>query len=207
MLKILPIIIVGISISISLLLFWSMQAMIMYNQREYKTPPKLSMLEFVRLKRENKNPLKRIPPKPKPPKKRPPPKDIMQNTVASSTPDIAMPNIDIPMQHIRFDSSLVGGLEVRAGIDTDIVPLVKILPRYPMRAKSRGINEGWVKVRFIIAKNGLVKNPVVVSSKPKGIFDRAALRAIAKWKFQAKIIDGVPFEQHASQIVKFSLSK
>lgn len=199
-----------IALVISLALFWLMQAMILNNQHGLKMTDNLQMIEFVRLKKETRTQIKeRKQPDPPPPKKRPPPpKPMTQNTaVKNEMPDIDMPNIDIPLQSSRFKGSLVSGIQVGQGaISTNVIPLVRIPPRYPMRAASRKI-EGWVKVEFTITETGTVKDAVVVESQPKGTFDRAALRAIAKWKFKAKIIDGEAFEQRAIQILEFKLSK
>ncbi|MCK5354805.1 MAG: energy transducer TonB [Methyloprofundus sp.] len=199
-----------IGLIISLALFWLMQIMVMNNQHELKLSDNLQMVEFVRLKRETKTQIKdRKHPEPPPPKKRPPPPKPMaqNNVVKNNIPDIDMPNIDIPLQSNRFRGSLINGITVGQGsISTNIMPLVRIPPRYPMRAASRRI-EGWVKIEFTITETGTVKDAVVIESQPSGTFDRAALRAIAKWKFKAKIIDGEAFEQRAIQVMEFNLSK
>ncbi len=78
--------------------------------------------------------------------------------------------------------------------DSDVIPLVRVLPQYPPRAASRGI-EGWVIVEFTISAAGTVKDPVVVDSHPSAIFNRAMLRAIRKWKYKPKIVDGVAVER------------
>jgi protein TonB len=91
-------------------------------------------------------------------------------------------------------------------ISTNLIPLVRIPPRYPMRAASRKI-EGWVKVEFTITTTGTVKGAKVVESQPNTIFDRAALKAIVRWKFKPKTIDGEAFEQRALQVLQFNLSK
>ena len=169
------------------------------------------MVEFVRLKRETRLQTKdrQIPDEP-PPKKRPPPPkmQVAQTSVAQQKiPDMAMPNLDLPLQTGRFSGPVVGGLQMGKGkISTNLIPLVRIPPRYPMRAASRKI-EGWVKVEFTITETGTVKNAKVVESQPDSIFNRAALKAIARWKFKPKIIDGEAFEQRAVQILQFKLSK
>ena len=118
-----------------------------------------------------------------------------------------MPNLDIPLQSSRFAGSVVGGIQMGKGkISSNVIPLVRIPPQYPMRAARRNI-EGWVKVEFTITESGTVKDAVVVESQPSDIFDQAALRAISKWKFKAKIIDGEAFEQRAIQVLQFKLSK
>jgi periplasmic protein TonB len=87
-----------------------------------------------------------------------------------------------------------------------LVPLVRVPPKYPRRAAQRGV-EGWVKVQFVITVAGRVKDAKVVGSSPSGVFDRAALKAISKWKFKAKVIKGQRVEQIAIQTLQFKLKK
>lgn len=199
-------------ILISLALFWLMQSMISNNQQGFKKTDNIQMTEFVRLKRETKLQTKdrKIPDEPPPPERRPPPPQMQMKQVSmaqSNVSQIDMPNLDIPLQTDRFSGSLIGGLQVgTGGISTNVIPLVRIPPRYPMRAASRRI-EGWVKVEFTITEEGIVRDPVVVDAQPSNIFDRAALNSIKRWKFKAKIIGGESFEHRAVQILKFKLSK
>lgn len=196
----------------SLGLFWLMQFMISNNQQAFKKSENLQMTEFVRLKREIKPQSKerKIPEEPPPEKRPPPPPQMdMQTTSVNQSPLPAMdiPNLDIPVQSSRFAGSVVGGLQMGKGkISTNVIPLVRIPPRYPRNAARRRI-EGWVKIEFTITEAGTVKDAIVVESQPSDIFDQAALRAISKWKFKAKIIDGEAFEQRALQVLQFKLSK
>jgi protein TonB len=88
----------------------------------------------------------------------------------------------------------------------DIIPIVVIRPMYPRDAALRGI-EGWVKVEFTITEVGTVKDPSVLDADPPRIFNREALRAILKWKFKPRIVDGVAVERRATQIIDFSLDQ
>lgn len=197
---------------VSLALFWLMQFMISNNQQSFKKSETLQMTEFVRLKRETKLKTRerKIPEEPKPEKQPPPPPQMqMERTqiIQEALPDMAIPNLDIPMQSSRFAGSAISGVQMGKGkISTNVIPLVRIPPRYPMRAARRRI-EGWVKVEFTITEEGRVKDAVVVEAQPSDVFDQAALRAIAKWKFKPKIIDGETFEQRAVQVLQFKLSK
>ncbi len=193
-------------------LFWLMQWMIGGQRAVPRSSKKILMTEFVRLKKEStvqtkQRQLPEPPPEKQPP---PPPPAAMQPTPVAAqadTPRLDMPALDIPLNSSRFAGSVVTGIQMGQGkISTNLIPLVRIPPRYPMRAARRRI-EGWVKVEFTITEQGTVKNPVIVESHPSDIFDRAALNAIRRWKFKPKIIDGIPFEQRAIQILKFKLSK
>ncbi len=88
----------------------------------------------------------------------------------------------------------------------DIIPIVVIRPMYPRDAAMQGV-EGWVKIEFIITAIGTVKSAKVVDAKPPRIFNREALRAILKWKFKPRIINGVAVDRPASQIIDFNLDQ
>ena len=62
-------------------------------------------------------------------------------------------------------------------------------------------------MEFTITEAGTVVSPKVIASKPVRIFDREALRAILKYKFKPKIVDGVAMTQVATQRIDFKLAK
>lgn len=96
-------------------------------------------------------------------------------------------------------------MSMAAGSDRDVIPLVRINPDYPPRALSRGI-EGWVKVQFTITPTGTVKDPIVVDAEPKQMFDDAALKAIARWRYNPRVEGGVAVERVGVQtIIRFQL--
>ena len=88
----------------------------------------------------------------------------------------------------------------------DIMPIVVIRPMYPREANLAGI-EGWVKVEFTITEVGTVKDPRVVDAKPQRIFNREAVRAILKWKFKPRVVDGIAVERRATQVIDFTLDE
>jgi protein TonB len=98
-------------------------------------------------------------------------------------------------------------MSMSAGSDRDVIPLVRINPDYPPRALSRGL-EGWVQVQFTITATGTVKDPVVVNAEPKNIFDDAALKAIARWRYNPKVENGTAVERVGVQtIIRFQLEQ
>lgn len=58
-----------------------------------------------------------------------------------------------------------------------------VRPEYPQSALIRGA-EGWVNVRLSVTPAGNVLDPRVVESSNGTMFDRAALSAVSKWKYE-----------------------
>lgn len=85
-------------------------------------------------------------------------------------------------------------------------PIVRIPPEYPPEASREGI-EGWVELSFNIDKTGAVADVNVLNSEPKRIFDRAAMRALKRWKYQAQRKEGKPVVQEGLTVMlEFTLS-
>lgn len=111
--------------------------------------------------------------------------------------------------HGANTGSMAGGYGAGTGSgtnNTDVVPIVRVPPRYPMDAAARHI-EGWVKVEFTIDEQGGVEDIRVVESSPPQIFDQAAIRAISRWEFKPRIVDGKAVRRRAVQTLEFRLNK
>lgn len=78
-------------------------------------------------------------------------------------------------------------------------------PEYPRRA-LRGRLEGRVLLSFTIGTDGRVRDAVVEEATPRGMFERAALAAIDKWRYEPFVEDGVATERQAVQEITFTLS-
>lgn len=200
------------------------------------------LLDFVRLKREERPPelKKREPPKKPPPKKPPPPpppppEQTTPPPPPPPAPKISVPKIDIPLNLTNKvflgDAKVVVAPKVEAavvkaapapkpvvkprpkpvkpapdtsGANDEVVAVHTTKPKYPRAAQRRGL-EGVVTISFTITKTGGVRNPGVIKATPKNVFNKAALKAIAKWKFKPKLVGGKPVERQATQEIKFRL--
>ena len=69
-------------------------------------------------------------------------------------------------------------------ITTAPKPLARAHPEYPRAALQRGV-EGSVLLEFSVDRNGNVVSPHVLESRPRGVFDKAALEALSRWKYEA----------------------
>jgi protein TonB len=93
-----------------------------------------------------------------------------------------------------------GALAFSAGLsDRDPLPLVRVEPEYPPQARQRRL-EGWVQVRFTISTAGSVRDAVVVKSS-HALFERNAVQAVSKWKYQPQLREGKPAEAPGQQVV------
>ncbi|MGB0919949.1 MAG: energy transducer TonB [Alphaproteobacteria bacterium] len=185
-------------------LFWVMQYLVAIGSGKLDDAVQGAAIEFVRVKKDESlnEKARRKPPRPTKPDT-PPPPPPMQQSKAKPSAD----NMGIGIPNLGDGVDMAGGVNLGAGSDGDIMPLVRVAPQYPRRALSRGI-EGWVQVEFTISKVGTVENPSVIDADPPGIFNRAAMKAVAKWKYKPKIEDGVAVERHGvSTVITFELDK
>ena len=84
--------------------------------------------------------------------------------------------------------------------DMQATPQFRVDPTYPPEASRDGI-EGWVKLGFTVGANGAVSDINVLDSEPKRVFDRAARRALKKWKYKPKLDGGKPVSQPGMVVV------
>lgn len=120
------------------------------------------------------------PPMPQPPM----PREVMTPDADDTGNDFHYSPIGIKM---TSQSSTLG--DISKPTDREARPVVRIPPEYPMGAARDGI-EGWVILGFDISAIGEVINIKVVESEPKRIFDKAAKKALRKWKYRAKSKNG-----------------
>jgi len=126
------------------------------------------------------------------PKKPPPPESPPPELPAPKLDDINPSTDKVVIATVPVETEIelsAEGFSLSTG-DGEYLPIVKILPIYPRRAISRGI-EGYVILEFTITKIGIVKDIKVVESKPDTtIFHKAAIRAAEKFKYKPRVIDG-----------------
>lgn len=80
----------------------------------------------------------------------------------------------------------------------------EVRAEYPYDAQVRGI-EGWVDIEFTIATDGTTRDLIVRDSQPKNLFDRSALEALRRWRFEPIVRNGQPVEQRAMLRMKYTL--
>lgn len=108
--------------------------------------------------------------------------------------------VDIPKVDIDVDTGSV------IQIARELTPLVRVMPEYPERARAQMV-EGFVTLRFTVTETGAVADPEVIASEPPGYFDRYAIRAILRWKYQPQLADGKPVSVVSYTRIRFALQE
>lgn len=201
----------GAGISAALLLFLLMHTLISGEQEFTSSESNGGMVDFIRIREEEITQLKeRTPPDEPEPPDEPPPPPRLRVTAQSSQPPAAVLDIEMPL--ISVPVSIGGGPFIGqwapgdAASEGDVIPIVRIDPQWPREALLEG-TEGWVEVEFTILPDGTVEDPIVLASEPSRLFDRNAMRAILRWKFKPRIIDGEAVSRRAAQRIDFILNQ
>lgn len=80
--------------------------------------------------------------------------------------------------------------------DGEYLPIVKVAPIYPRRAQTRGISGSCI-VTYTVTTTGAIRDPYIENETdctPKGIFERASLKAALKFKYKPRVVDGQAIE-------------
>ena len=131
--------------------------------------------------------------------------EVVQDDVEIPDKQISLdsgPSIGISRQDIDIGDGLDLSPTSISSADGEQLPLVTIAPQYPTRAAQRGI-EGWCLVSFSIDGLGNVieDSIVVVDAEPPNLFDRASVRAVTRFKYQPRVVDGVGVQVDGLQYV------
>jgi protein TonB len=179
-------IVLGSFVTLSLL--FVMHLLIEYGESAVTKERTRHNLDFVRVKRNEALNTEDFTPEkpPKPPETPPetPPQD-MDNL------DPNTPTINIAPPPISADTNIggPGGMNIAEG---DYLPIVRVAPVYPARALSRGL-EGHVDLSFTVTAAGTVRDPIIMFST-SSLFERAATRAVLKFKYKPRVVDGIPVD-------------
>ncbi len=184
---------------VTLGLFYLMQSLIARDSGAGYERQKRNVFDFVRLKRDERVERKKRDKPRKIVRKEPPPPAQMPVTKLSNAPVKQALKVNAPP--FRPNVAMAGDPHLGGAVsDSDVVPLVRPPHRYPSRAQARGI-EGWVHLRFDVTPEGTTANVVVVDSDPPNTFDRAAIKAVKKYKYKPRIENGVPVLRPGNEIV------
>ena len=188
---------IPLAIVVTIALFWLMNYLITHGMDAITEEVQGSAIDFTRVDRDETVQAKdrALPDRPDKPDAPPPPPPMNLN--ANTAPDSGGLGINAPAFSRGLNLDRAG---LAAPTDGDAIPLVRVPPQYPQRAASRGVN-GWVQLDFTITETGGVEDITVIAAEPTGYFERAAERALARWKYKPKIVDGRPARRYNNQVV------
>ena len=109
-------------------------------------------------------------------------------------------------QEQRAAATRAAAVKTATHIENRKAQMVHMVPaKYPLRAARRG-EQGWVDVEFTVNPDGSVSNVHVTDSKPRYVFDRAAIDAASRWRFKPALINGQPTAVVLKRQIEFKLS-
>jgi periplasmic protein TonB len=199
----------GGGVCVALLLFLLMNALVDNREGFQRDVDAGRVVEFVRIRPEEavQTRERQLPREPPPPDKPPPPPRLQtdaQQPVARQVLDMELPQLGIGPT--GGPAVATGWKSAGPGQDADLIPIVRVEPSYPREAFLRNI-EGWVQLRLHINADGTVASAEVIAAEPPRIFNREAVRAVLRWKFRPRVVDGQPVAAIGEQRIEFTITR
>ncbi|MBZ9610269.1 energy transducer TonB [Rheinheimera maricola] len=185
--------------AITFLLFAAMQQLIKADGMQRPAAMSYKPVQLYDIPKDTPTNVRQPPPKMPEPQVRDLPKpQLLKEDLTQVGPD----SIGIAPVELPANNGTMGRWEQG---DRGATPLVRVEPRYPIAAARDGIT-GWVQLSFTIDKTGAVTQVEVLSAEPANVFNREAIRALKRWKYQPKIVNGEAINQPNMQVqLDFSL--
>lgn len=193
----------GVGLSVIVGMFWLLHTLITHSSVAVGALEVLPTIDFVRLKKSFEVETR----------ERKPPPELPQKEVAPEVPTQRMTvegpsaaGVNIGQIKVDKDVAKNTGFALSAS-DGEYLPIVKVAPLYPSSAQSRGI-EGYVLLEFTVTETGATADPVIIESKPEGVFDQAAAKAVLKFKYKPRVENGLPIRvPGVRHVITFKLDK
>ena len=171
-------------------------------------------IEFVRTQIEDQT-------RKKDRRKKPPPKPQETKKPKARLDELLTQNMQLPTPVSAMDiKSLLTGNGIAIGgtrlvdneqgvmIDTvmerDLTPISKLPPQYPHHAAVRE-QEGFVRLLVVVIEDGTVGDIQVLESQPRRVFDKAAISAVRRWRYQPVVRNGRPVRVKVTLTIDFEL--
>jgi TonB family protein len=94
------------------------------------------------------------------------------------------------------------GCQGKTGRDA-LIPIVRVAPHYPPHARA----EGRVKLRLTVGADGSVVRVALLDSVPRGVFDQAAIRTAAQWRYCPPIPGTREYKNPLEVVMEFKLKR
>ncbi|MFT5235937.1 MAG: TonB family protein [Shewanella sp.] len=86
------------------------------------------------------------------------------------------------------------------------VPLFRLPPKYPINSARAG-REGMVQLSFVVDEYGFVTDPKIIMSEGGSGFEKESLKAIKKWRYAPKFVDGKAVAAPSTVQLDYTLAK
>lgn len=102
--------------------------------------------------------------------------------------------------HSIFAENLPKQLQPSVDVAKELTALIdakaikRVAPKFPIDEAREG-RDGWVRLSFIIEPDGTTSSPIIESSSGSKNFEKEALRAVKKWKFEPATENGEKVQQ------------
>ena len=174
-------------------LTWFMHYLIESTHHELDKNPRMRLLDFVRLKREETSQAKEVKPQRPNIDEAPEAPDVPQN---NNNDFDSGQGVDVSMSAGMLNDGFqlnAGGYGVAMN-DGDYLPIVKIAPVYPPKAQRLGM-EGNCVVRYTVTGQGTVRDVQVVEEMcDHPVFHKVSIDAALKFRYKPRVIDGEAVE-------------
>jgi protein TonB len=162
-----------------------------------------NLVEFIRINQDDnlQERTRQIPEKPPQPKRPPQPEIELDDKTPPPVQqfDLDLPDFNLPTD---FSGAFLGNINDMGRGTSQLIPLVKIAPRCPSEAAMGGIN-GSVVLELLVNESGRVDTIKIKQARPSRIFNKEALKAVRRWQFKPKSVDGVTVPQLGLLTVEF----
>jgi len=169
---------------VNALMFTAIRYMVINRQIRLADSSQFDLANFIRVQEQSREIRSRRDPKAPEKPKAEQQQDLSRLAEASKG---GVGGLSVDMPEIDIDIDVGGGISLAR----ELTPLVRFPPEYPLKALQDRL-EGYVLLRFVVTETGAVADPEVLRSVPAGIFDRAAIRSVLRWKYQPQLVDGEP---------------
>lgn len=96
----------------------------------------------------------------------------------------------------RDADKLLGEAETTDSEKSDEEPLPRNTRYVFAKPPPRGWRQGFAQVQFTVTAEGRVEDIVIVDSDPPGVFDKAVIRAVSRWRYEPLEKDGEYVDYH-----------
>ncbi|WP_020585785.1 energy transducer TonB [Desulfobacter curvatus] len=211
--------IIALALGLNLFIFGMLPTLIQSIPHAPDDTELIQPIQVVRIKRPETPPRKKERPKPPdPPEEMVSATKIVQKQI--QRPTIVRPNLSValnsnlpkltnsialsPLSNCTMKTQMPLGLFSTSELDYPLQTLVRLPASYPMRARRVGI-EGWVKVEFIVTREGRVRDIKVVGAQPKGVFESSVTQSVAQYRFKPGTVDGNNVEVRVVTTIRFKM--